>query len=145
MSTSNRAAAEILRRHGASALTDVTGFGLLGHLLEMLRASGVGAEIHLDAVPAYDGSLALIEQGILSSLQPQNLRSRRAVRNPEIAAERPMFALLFDPQTSGGLLASVPEAAVDAVIRELVAAGYPAACRCGTTTEGEPRITLSSP
>lgn len=145
MSISNRAAAEILRRHGASAMTDITGFGLFGHLLEMLRASGAGAEIDLGAVPVYDGALALSEQGILSSLQPQNLRSRHAVHNPETAAEQPMFALLFDPQTSGGLLASVPEAAAVAAVRELVEAGYPAACRLGTTTEGEPRVTLSSP
>ncbi len=145
MSTSNQAAAEILRRHGVSAMTDVTGFGVLGHLLEMLRASEVGAEIDIAAVPAYDGAIAVIEQGITSSLHPQNLRSRRAVVNPELGAERPAFALLFDPQTAGGLLASVPEATVDAAIRELVAAGYPAACRLGTTTEGEPRITLGSP
>ncbi len=144
MSMSNRLGAEILLRHGVSAMTDVTGFGLLGHLLEMLRASGVGAEIDLEAVPAYDGAIAVIEQGITSSLQPQNLRSRRALINPEIGAGQPAFALLFDPQTSGGLIASVPETSADTAIRELVAAGYPAACRVGTLTAGEPRVMLGT-
>ena len=142
MSISNRSGAAILRRHGASAMTDVTGFGVLGHLLEILGASGVGAEIDLEAVPAYDGAIAVVERGITSSLHPQNLRSRRAVVNAELGADRPVFALLFDPQTAGGLLASVPEDSVDAAIRELVAAGYPAACCLGTTIEGEPRVTL---
>ncbi len=144
MSTSNRAAADILRRHAASAMTDVTGFGVLGHLLEMLRASGAGAEIDLGTVPAYDGALSLVEQGILSSLQPQNLHLRRAVRNPEIAADQPLFALLFDPQTSGGLLASVPETNAATAISELARAGYPAACQVGTVTEGEPTVTLGA-
>ena len=144
MSTSNRAAADILRRHAASAMTDVTGFGVLGHLLEMLRASGAGAEIDLGTVPAYDGALSLVEQGILSSLQPQNLHLRRAVRNPEIASDQTLFALLFDPQTSGGLLASVPETNAATAISELARAGYPAACQVGTVTEGEPTVTLGA-
>ena len=142
MSISNQAAAEILRRHGASTMTDITGFGVVGHLLEILRASGVGAEIDLEAMPLLDGALAVTQQGIFSSLQPQNLRLRRALRSSEVAAEQPIFALLFDPQTAGGLLASVPEAVVDMAIRDLAAAGYPAACRLGNMIEGAARIRL---
>ncbi|MEO0752901.1 MAG: selenide, water dikinase SelD [Pseudomonadota bacterium] len=89
---------------GAHAMTDVTGFGLVGHLMNMVQASGVGAEITLDAVPVMAGALALSERGVRSSLFAQN----RAVL-PDVE-ESARAALLFDPQTGGGLLAAVPDA-----------------------------------
>ena len=131
MQTSNLAGAQCLRRHGASACTDVTGFGLLGHLVEMIRASGVDVELDLAAVPALPGALDTIAAGITSSLQPQNLRLRRAVRNLDEAASDPRWPLLFDPQTAGGLLASVAEDRAGACVEELRALGYPAATLIG--------------
>ncbi len=107
MVLSSQAAAECLRRHGASACTDVTGFGLLGHLVEMTRASGVDATLQIEAVPLLDGATETVAAGILSSLQPQNLRLRRAVRDLERVGKHPRYPLLFDPQTAGGLLAGV--------------------------------------
>jgi selenide,water dikinase len=127
MTQSNRGAATCLRAHGATACTDVTGFGLLGHLVEMLRASEVDAVLELEALPLLDGAEETVRAGILSSLQPENLRLRRAVADPPDAATAPRFALLFDPQTSGGLLAGVPVAGADACVRELRALGYDAA------------------
>ena len=124
MLQSSRAAADCLARYGASACTDVTGFGLLGHLVEMLRASGVDAEIDLGSLPVLDGALECLGQGIFSSLQPENVRLRRAIRNLEAAAAHPRYPLLFDPQTAGGLLASVPEAETDACLADLRNAGY---------------------
>jgi len=124
MLLSNQAGAEVLRAHGATACTDVTGFGLLGHLIEMTRPSGVDAELALSALPLLDGALACVQAGILSSLQPANVRLRRALRNAEAFAHDPRYALLFDPQTAGGLLASVPAAQADACVQALRDAGY---------------------
>ena len=89
MTISNRPAAAILRRHGVHAATDVTGFGLLGHLVEMVRASGVDASLAVAAVPLLDGARETLARGIFSSLQPQNVRLRRAIRNLEEAAQAP--------------------------------------------------------
>ena len=124
MLQSNRAAAGVFRQHGAHACTDVTGFGLLGHLVEMARASDIGARIHLDAVPILDGAEETVAAGILSSLQPENLRLRRAVANPEAATDRDRYPILFDPQTSGGLLAAVPADRAARYVTTLQAAGY---------------------
>ncbi|MGP1678298.1 MAG: selenide, water dikinase SelD, partial [Burkholderiales bacterium] len=81
MCQSNRLGAQCLREHGASACTDLTGFGLLGHLVEMTKPSGVDAELDLAALPVLEGAEETSAAGILSSLQPANVRLRRALRN----------------------------------------------------------------
>ncbi len=124
MLVSNQAAAGCLRRYGATACTDVTGFGLLGHLVEMTRAAGVDAELQIEAVPLLDGAMETVAAGILSSLQPQNLRLRRAVRDLVQATRHPRYPLLFDPQTAGGLLAGVPADSAEACLAELRTLGY---------------------
>jgi selenide,water dikinase len=124
MVQSNQQGAQILRSHGASACTDLTGFGLLGHLVEMTRPSGVDAEIDLDAVPLLDGAQECVSAGIVSSLQSANVRLRRALRNQEAWVQHPRYPLLFDPQTAGGLLASVPMEQAQACVQALQAAGY---------------------
>jgi selenide,water dikinase len=116
-------AAECLQRHGATACTDLTGFGIVGHLVEMTRASGVDAVLTIDAIPLLDDAMETVRAGILSSLQPQNLRLRRAIHDIEQASQHPAFPLLFDPQTAGGLLAGVPKQNVSACIDELHALG----------------------
>ena len=131
MQVSNRAAVPCLIAHGARACTDLTGFGLLGHLLEMTRASRVDAELELGALPILDGALDTVAAGIVSSLQPANVRLRRAIRNPEAFRNDPLYALLFDPQTAGGLLASVPADAAAVCLAELHGLGYPKAVRIG--------------
>ncbi len=131
MQVSSRAAAACLSAHGARACTDLTGFGLLGHLLEMTRAAGVDAELELDALPLLDGAAETAAAGILSSLHPANTRLRRALRNQKEALDHPNYPLLFDPQTAGGLLAGVPESAADACIAALHEAGYGQAARIG--------------
>jgi selenide, water dikinase len=125
MRHSNRLAAECLRRFGATACTDLTGFGLLGHLVEMTRPSEVDATLFLPALPVLAGAEETVAAGILSSLQPANVRLRRAIRNPEATVKHPRYPLIFDPQTAGGLLASIPADQADACVRELIALGYP--------------------
>ena len=109
---------------GVNACTDVTGFGLLGHLVEMVRASEVDVELNLSAIPMLDGAEETVKDGIVSSLQPQNVRLRRAIFNLDDAAKDPRYPLIFDPQTSGGLLASVPTDKVTACVTALKELGY---------------------
>ena len=102
-------AARALVAAGAHACTDVTGFGLAGHLAEMLRASGnVSIELHLDSLPVLAGSIELFAQGFASSLQPANLRARHLIEGLDRVSDHAKIPLLFDPQTAGGLLAALP-------------------------------------
>src|SRR6266436_1679884 len=135
MVQSNGRAAEILRRYGVHAATDVTGFGLIGHLMEMVRASDVDATLAIDRVPLLEGARETVALGIFSSLQPQNVRLRRAIGDLTAAGRHPLYPLLFDPQTSGGLLAAVPLAQAEACVAALRAAGYAGADLIGFVTE----------
>jgi selenide,water dikinase len=135
MLVSNKQAAAIVQGFGAHAATDVTGFGLLGHLVEMVRASGVDVRLDLDAVPLLDGLAETMASGIFSSLQPQNVRLRRAIANLEAVSADPRYPALFDPQTAGGLLAAVPEAQADPCVAALKAVGYARACVIGRVME----------
>jgi selenide, water dikinase len=124
MVVSNRLGAQCLSEFGATACTDLTGFGLLGHLVEMTRPSGVDAELHMSALPLLDGAEECVALGIVSSLQGSNVRLRRALRNQEAFVNHPRYPLIFDPQTAGGLLASVPADKAEACIAALRALGY---------------------
>ena len=157
MTQSNSTAAGILHRARAVACTDVTGFGFLGHLLEMQRfgrtsSSSSSGEVacaleaknsidesdekivlRMNSLPMLPGAVECVAQGVLSSLQSQNIRSAQAIGNVDIQNLHPAFHMLFDPQTSGGLLACVPiETAGDAV-RELRNAGYTYSAVVGET------------
>jgi len=126
MIQSNRAAMPVLRTHAARAVTDVTGFGLAGHLQEILTASGVGATVKVADVSCLSGVEACLAAGIESTLAPAN---RRAVPHAP--------PLLLDPQTSGGLLAAVPVEQAEACVQALRAAGFGEAARIGTCNGGE--------
>jgi len=121
MRHSNAEAARVLRTHGVTACTAIDGDGLVGQLSEMLRASGVNATIRLDSVPLLSGAAELAEQGVQSTLAPQN---RRALPSDARGA---IVDLLTDPQTSGGLLAGVPPGRAEACVAALRAAGLTAA------------------
>ena len=140
MVMSNRLGAECLVEHGSRAATDITGFGLLGHLVEMVRASEVDVELTLDAVPMMDGAEDTVRAGIVSSLQPQNVRLRRAVANLEEAGKDPRYPLIFDPQTAGGLLASVPADRADACVAKLIELGYARTMIVGEVREQSDRL-----
>jgi selenide, water dikinase len=122
----------------AHAMTDVTGFGLVGHLLEMLEASGCAATVTLADVPVLPGAEALAGAGQASSLAPQN---RAATLGRVTAPDSPRAALLWDPQTCGGLLAAVPEGQAQAAVAALRSAGI-AAALIGTVEAGAPRVTV---
>lgn len=120
----------------AHAMTDVTGFGLAGHLLEICEASGCGAEIALDALPLLPGAEALAAAGEGSSLAPANRAACLARVTGPLAS--PRAALVFDPQTCGGLLAAVPAEAVAQLLDQV-----PGAVAIGSLTLGPPRLRLT--
>jgi len=138
MATPQGPLARCLVEHGAHALTDVSGFGLAGHLLEMLRASGVGAELTLDTVPLYAGAEALAAAGVASTLYTDNRALERDIDCAPDLAERARYALLFDPQTAGGLLAAVPAARAVDCVAALIAAAAADACVIGYCTGTDP-------
>ena len=138
MVLSNERSAQVLAEHGASACTDVTGFGLLGHLVEMAGASGARVSLSMGHVPLLAGASECVARGIFSSLQPANLRLKRAVANEGSALSHPSYPLLFDPQTAGGLLAAVPAERADACVAALRAAGYEHAAVVGEVLEELP-------
>jgi selenide, water dikinase len=132
MLQSNYSAAQILADFKATACTDVTGFGLAGHLLDLVQASQsiephLAVTLQLDEIPILPGVLSSIHQGIVSSLYPQNLQAQTWIDRLPGAADSPeIFSLLFDPQTAGGLLATLPSDRVADCLMALQAAGYAA-------------------
>ncbi|MBI1357192.1 MAG: selenide, water dikinase SelD [Acidobacteria bacterium] len=144
MLRSNRAAAGVLRDHGARSCTDVTGFGLLGHLLGLLRADDLGADLALEDLPILDGALETAAAGLLSTLHPENLRAEQALVPAAGDPGAALRLLLFDPQTSGGLLAAVPPDRALACLTELHEKGYPDAAVIGTVQPtGGVRLTAT--
>lgn len=137
METGQAKAAQILS--DAHAMTDVTGFGLAGHLSGICEASGVDAIIDLDAVPLMQGALELATAGMRSSLFKDN----RSGAGPVFGAIGPKGDLLFDPQTAGGLLAAVDASQANDVLLALQAAGYPAAI-IGEIQAGDGAVTVQS-
>ena len=121
MRRSNRQAAGILMKHRASAMTDVTGFGLVGHLGEMLAASGADADLDFSAIPLYSGVRAMADAGVASTLLSENLARLGLLRGDVDGATK---SILFDPQTSGGLLAGIPAGEAASCVAELRSAGY---------------------
>ncbi|AFY86020.1 selenide, water dikinase SelD [Chroococcidiopsis thermalis] len=148
MLQSNQVAAACLMAHGATACTDVTGFGLAGHLYEMVRASrsvGISAcavDLNLAAIPALEGAIATLQKGIVSSLQAENLRIARFITDLNIAGSESLspsarYSLLFDPQTSGGLLASIPAEQASQCLDKLHSLGYAQSCIIGKVVDLE--------
>jgi selenide, water dikinase len=127
MLQSAAAAATCLLGHHATACTDVTGFGLIGHLREMLAASDADALLDPAAIPALDGALALLSAGLTSSLHAANQAELAVLADDGAGHDAALTALLIDPQTAGGLLAGLPEADVGACLAELHRLGYRAA------------------
>jgi selenide,water dikinase len=126
------------RLRGAHAMTDVTGFGLAGHLLAICDASGCGAALTLADIPVLPGAEALAARGLRSSL----FASNHADAGPRVSGGTgPRADLLFDPQTAGGLLAAVEAAEAEALCAGLRADGAAAAI-IGHCTDGAPMITL---
>ena len=135
MSTLNRAASEAMVKVGVNAGTDVTGFGLIGHLSIMMRASGTGAKITLSSVPVLPGTWGLLEDGIAPGGTHRNLDSASQNVRWHDGLSDTARLLLCDAQTSGGLLMSVPRDKLDLLLKELEAGGVPGAAIVGEVIE----------
>ena len=135
-SSPQRAAQSLLSAH---AMTDVTGFGLAGHLLGMCRSSGCGAVLDMAALPLLDGALPLLESGRRSSLHGAN----KAYSEPGLVSfdNTSRSEILFDPQTSGGFLAALAPEDAKLALAQLASGGSPAV-RIGTITNTPAQITL---
>ena len=136
MLLSNQQASEVLFKYGAKACTDVTGFGLAGHLMEMLQASQCRASLDLSSLPVMEGALELIGKGFFSSLHEQN-KQIEAKMSAYIELENApsgnecMKEILFDPQTAGGLLFGLPPSRAQECLQALQVLGYSQVCVIG--------------
>jgi selenide,water dikinase len=136
MSTLNRDSAKAMVKVGVHSATDVTGFGLMGHLQSMVRGSRVGAEIQLGKVPVLPGVWELLEQGVAPGGTHRNLQSvaGSAQWHPDLSEQEQL--LLCDAQTSGGLLIAVAGEKQDELLAELQSTGVADAVVVGRVTEG---------
>jgi selenide,water dikinase len=124
------------------ALTDVTGFGLLGHLLEMCRGSGLGAEVRFDRVPVLSEALPLARQGYGPGAIERNLADYGSGADFAAHLQTWQRRLLADAQTSGGLLVSVAPEAADEVLAMFHRAGFEQAAVIGEMRQGAPRVSV---
>jgi selenide,water dikinase len=131
MSTLNRAAAEVLVAHGARAMTDITGFGLIGHAAEMVEGQDVGFALDAPAVPLLPGALDCAAAGVLPGGLTRNRRFREPMVDVAAGVEPHRLTLLYDPQTSGGLLAALPPEQAPLALAALHAAGVGVAAIVG--------------
>lgn len=141
----NAGAAAVARQFELKAATDVTGFGLLGHLLEMLHGQSLQARLALDSIPVLAGVRQAYAAGYASSLQPGNIAAVADQLSVDTAVDDNRLQALFDPQTSGGLLLAVPAQQAQAVLQSLHASGYQEAADIGElqllpTAEGKLHI-----
>lgn len=143
MTSLNKTAAEIMVRHHASACTDVTGFGLAGHLRRMVVESKVTAELWADRLPLFPGVLEYAAQGMFSGANERNAESSQACTTFDADVPEAVKAVFYDAQTSGGLLIALPAGEAEAALREMHAAGIAAATLIGRIAEAsEGRINI---
>ena len=136
MAALNKPAALAMQRVGVNAATDITGFGLLGHLKSMVKGSGVAAEINLAAVPVLPGARELLENGVAPGGTHRNVSSVNDAVSWDAALTDEDRLLLCDAQTSGGLLVSVPADRADALVNALREEGAPCAAVVGCISDG---------
>jgi selenide,water dikinase len=135
----NRDAARLAREHGATAATDVTGFGLAGHAWNLARESNVALALEFAALPAHERFFDLVRAGVTTGCTEPNRHFVEAHVEYGRRLAPAELELLFDPQTSGGLLVAVPADRADALVAALVASGHRAAA-IGAVAEGTPSL-----
>jgi len=139
----NRVGPDLAKLPGVHAMTDVTGFGLLGHLLEMCRGSGFGAQLRMSAVPLLDNVLALADAGVVTGASARNWMSYGSDVRLAPHLEGAAKALLCDPQTSGGLLIACAENTADQALELFRKAGFAQASVIGQIAGGDALVHAS--
>ena len=140
----NRAGPDLAKVPGVHAMTDVTGFGLLGHLLEMCRGAQLTGHVRMSSVPLLDNALALAERGFVTGASGRNWASYGDSVQLAAGVTSAQQALLCDPQTSGGLLVACAEDAVGEVMTTFERHGFEGAAVIGAMAAGAPRVSVSS-
>ena len=128
---------------GVHALTDVTGFGLAGHLLEICRGAKLAAQVSFSDLPVLQEALEWVKQGVATGASDRNWSGYHGEVRTEIEFPDWKRKLLSDPQTSGGLLVSCAGESAQAVLKEFEKHGFPQACVIGRLESGPPRITVT--
>ncbi len=144
MTTLNKDAAELMVELGASACTDVTGFGLAGHLVEMARNSGVDVEIRVPALPLYAGVERCLAEGVMPGAVERNQAYARRWVQKETS--HPSLPVVFDPQTSGGLLVALNREKAELFVQAMRARGHARTVIAGQVLgvrDGEPRVRMT--
>ncbi len=141
MAALNRDASELMLRHGAHACTDVTGFGLAGHLVSMVRGSGVNAEIDMSAIPVLASASACLAHEVFGGAVDRNQAYAMSWIDITEGAGQGGLPVLFDPQTSGGLLIALPPAQAEAFLDDMKMRGHTAAAAIGRIVEKAPGQT----
>jgi len=137
----NSEASRLALAHGVRAATDITGFGLTGHALGMAKASGAGLRIVFGRLPVHEGFYRLVEKGISTGCTDANEANVAPVFSDRVGLDRVRKEILFDPQTSGGLLLAVPPENAGPLLEALLAGGHKAA-EIGEVLEGQARIEV---
>ncbi len=143
MTTLNRCAAEIMSAFAVSACTDITGFGLIGHLAEMVVDSGCGMTIHADRLPMIPEAREYAAIGLIPAGAYKNREFRESMVTLSSGVDRIVQDICFDPQTSGGLLISIPDAQADRLLQRLLDGGVSHAAIIGEVTAGAEHITVA--
>ncbi|MBN1636224.1 MAG: selenide, water dikinase SelD, partial [Deltaproteobacteria bacterium] len=138
MKTLNKKAAELMINFTVNACTDITGFGLLGHACEMIEGSDVGIEIYASEVPFFTEALEYAKMGLIPGGTYRNEDFRSGMVDIEPGLDPDLVKIFSDPQTSGGLLISMPEAEAESLLSDLHSNGIVEAAIIGRITNGHP-------
>ena len=138
----NRPGAELAKLEGVHALTDVTGFGLLGHGLELARGAQLSARIDSSKLPVLPGVQAFADQGVITGASGRNWASYGENIQLASSVSSAQKALLTDPQTSGGLLVSCSSDAVEQVLKVFADSGFADAAVIGYMEAGEAKVFI---
>lgn len=137
----NAAACDMALRHGVTAATDITGFGFAGHALNIAKASNVGMRVSFEKLPVYDEFYRLVKSGITTGCTTANEKNAEPYFSDRAGLDKVQREVLFDAQTSGGLLLSTPPGEAKGLLDELLASGHRAA-EVGEVIAGPPRLEI---
>jgi selenide,water dikinase len=137
----NDAAAQLALQHGVEAATDITGFGISGHAMEIARASKVGIQLRFEALPVYEDFQRMVKKGVSTLSTAANERHVEGELEIRSGLKKRQRELLFDPQTSGGLLLAVPPIQVEPLLQALLDSGHTAAL-VGEVVDGPARLEI---
>jgi selenide,water dikinase len=140
----NRVGARLAKEPAVHAMTDITGFGLFGHALEMARGSGKTVTIKASELPFLKEAAALAQQGFVTGASGRNWKSYDTSVMLPAATPEWQRQLYCDPQTSGGLLVACAPDRASAILGTIVAAGYPFARIIGEVTDGKPQVVVEA-